>query len=703
MSRDPEEIFHAAKQIRPDRRPAFLARECGDDLDLRSRLQRMLDLSESRPHILVPPGEVPSRIGQYEIIRQLGSGGMGVVYLGRDPRLGREVALKLLGTVLPASRPAFGRLRTEAQLLASLKHPNIAVVHTFEEADGLSFFTMEYVEGESLAERIKSVSLPGRLALEVCRQVADALVAAHSTGVVHLDLKPANIMLGEGEWVKVLDFGIAELLNPSGDGEEDGRGTLPNANPGSLAASSGARPRAGTPKYMSPEQAAGLPVDHRSDIYSFGCVLYECCTGRVANEDLTKTPHGARSLDSVVRRTPTSVRKLVRECLQENPMHRPASMVEVRAALSQALAPRRTRRSALAGLVVFLVLAAVLWPVPQTCDWPEGGRLTFENWLGVPVAWPVTGVWPGPRTDRATRDGAFWAVLPTQRFELPKVAVVWGTKAGRRDILAILNWRGKHLSSWSANEDPALGKPHSDSLDWFRFYFRTSHEGRGLILAPARSHNGPTTLIRVFEQAEGKVTRRAYVWHTGHLEYFPEVDLIGEGREEQLALGWAQWLTADGRERNDLPPGQCGRSVAYAIDLDTIATGAWAGSPQDSVPSLLEPSAVDFGLLAGWSFPLDGMSGQRTSQCTDVSPFENGVTHFYCLGIDTTHTTDYRLRLERDFATTVAGVTVNDAYLHRLMDLGWSVDSVRTACDDLAQRVAWKGYEWEPAVVARED
>src|SRR6185436_1036497 len=213
------------------------------------------------------------RFGSYEIVSQLGVGGMGEVYRARDTQLKRDVAIKILPSDVTADADRLARFQREAEVLASLNHTNIAQVFGIAEADGVRGIVMELAEGETLAHLISGGPLPLDEALGIARQVADALEMAHDRGIVHRDLKPANITVAEDGMVKVLDFGLAKALNP-----------VPDATSNAATFSSPAMTRAGiilgTAAYMSPEQARGRSVDARTDIWAFGCVLFEMITGR---------------------------------------------------------------------------------------------------------------------------------------------------------------------------------------------------------------------------------------------------------------------------------------------------------------------------------------------------------------------------------------------------------------------------------------
>ena len=278
-----------------------------------------------------------SRIGPYEVLAPLGAGGMGEVWRARDPRLGRDVAIKTLPEELSRDPELLARLKREARLLASLRHPGINTIYGLEEIDGQRYLVLECVEGPTLAERLEQGPLPLMEALEACRQIAAAIEAAHESGVIHRDLKPANVKLGQGGEVKVLDFGIGKTALPqglAGEATQSRTLTLEATGPGAIV---------GTAPYMSPEQALGQVVDRRTDIWSFGCMLYECLSGRQT--------FGAEGFSATVARvlerepewsalpegTPARVRALLRQCLVKNPKERLRDMGDARLELERVI------------------------------------------------------------------------------------------------------------------------------------------------------------------------------------------------------------------------------------------------------------------------------------------------------------------------------------------------------------------------------
>ncbi|CAN5701598.1 hypothetical protein BH11PLA1_BH11PLA1_08520 [soil metagenome] len=281
----------------------------------------------------------PSAIGPYQIVRELGRGGMGEVHLARDPRLDRLVALKALPPNFAADPDRLARFQREAKVLAALNHPSIGAIYGIEEAAGAAYLVLEYVEGETLEARLSRGPLPPHEALALALQAAAALESAHEKGIIHRDLKPANLMVTEEGVLKVLDFGLArggDLANASSVAAGDAP-TIPVGHsptmPGAIMGSAG---------YMSPEQARGKPIDKRSDIFSFGCVIFEMLTGtrpfvgETVTDVLAATLHREVALDQLPPPTPGRVRTLLREMLAKDPKQRVRDMGDVRLALEHA-------------------------------------------------------------------------------------------------------------------------------------------------------------------------------------------------------------------------------------------------------------------------------------------------------------------------------------------------------------------------------
>jgi serine/threonine protein kinase/tetratricopeptide (TPR) repeat protein len=272
-------------------------------------------------------------VGPYQILDKLGEGGMGAVYKARDTRLGREVALKFLPADVTGDEERRVRFLREAQSASRLNHPNIVTIYDIGEGDGSHFITMEYVSGKTLAYAIPAHGLEGSLAIRLAIQICSALGKAHSAGIIHRDLKPANIMLTDEGVAKVLDFGLAKLSEPASCSD-----TAVTLTAFSDRADTRLGIVVGTAAYMSPEQASGLAVDHRSDIFSFGLVLYEMLSGERAFPGHTPMVAMAAILHSEPRPlniVPVSRAAIVMRCLRKNPDERFQTMAAVRHALEE--------------------------------------------------------------------------------------------------------------------------------------------------------------------------------------------------------------------------------------------------------------------------------------------------------------------------------------------------------------------------------
>ncbi|MFY9585078.1 MAG: serine/threonine-protein kinase, partial [Candidatus Acidiferrales bacterium] len=266
-------------------------------------------------------------LSHYRVVEQIGSGGMGVVYRAHDDRLERDVALKVLPTGTLADEAARKRFRKEALALAKLGHPNIGVIHDFDTQDGVDFLVMEYIAGATLAERIAAGALPEKEVLALGAQIAAALEEAHEHSVVHRDLKPGNILVTPKGQAKVLDFGLAKLLRPSGPRAGETATTETVSDTAVVA---------GTLPYMSPEQLRGEPADARADIYATGAVLYEMATGqrpfreglasRLTDAILHQPPVPPRTLNG---RISPELERIILKCLEKDPENRYQSAKEL--------------------------------------------------------------------------------------------------------------------------------------------------------------------------------------------------------------------------------------------------------------------------------------------------------------------------------------------------------------------------------------
>lgn len=353
--REVERLFHQATQLASGERAAFVANI--GDADVRAEVASLLAAEADRDSSIIGAaigaaiGEaaqialddpLPGRVlAHFRIVKSIGRGGMGEVYLAQDLKLGRQVALKLLPAAFQRDAGRLRRFEHEARILAALNHPNIMTIYEVGYSSGRRFIAGEYVEGETLAERLRRGALPAEEAMRWAGQIVAALAAAHEKGVVHRDLKPANIKIKPDGVLKVLDFGLAKLTrpvlpaadppmeSPSAEGPENiPTLTLGGTRPGTVL---------GTAAYMSPEQARGIPVDRQADIWAFGAVLYEMLTGKRAFERATM----GDTLAAVLKEEPDLTalaprpRAVVRRCLTKDPRQRWQDIGDVRIALEE--------------------------------------------------------------------------------------------------------------------------------------------------------------------------------------------------------------------------------------------------------------------------------------------------------------------------------------------------------------------------------
>src|ERR1700730_12396136 len=260
---------------------------------------------------------VGTRLGPYEVVAQIGAGGMGEVYRAHDTKLARDVAIKVLPANFVNDPERLSRFQREARMLAALNHTNIATIHGLEQSGGVTCSMMKLVSGETRAERVKAGRLGIEEALKIAVQIAEMLEGSHEKSIIHRDLKPANVKVTPEGKVKVLDFGLAKAF--AGDGTNDD----PSNSPTLSAAATMQGGILGTAAYMSPEQARGKAVDKRTDIWAFGCVLYELLTARQAfqgestTEILAAVLRGVPDWQALPETTPLSIRALLRRCLQK--------------------------------------------------------------------------------------------------------------------------------------------------------------------------------------------------------------------------------------------------------------------------------------------------------------------------------------------------------------------------------------------------
>ncbi len=377
------------------------------------------------------PLAVGSFLGAYEILAPLGAGGMGEVYRARDTRLGREVALKILAGRVFADPESLARLRREAQLLAALNHPNIAAIHAFDEANSTQFLVLELVDGETLDRPLAGGALALDRALDIARQIIAALDAAHENGIIHRDLKPSNIAVTRSGVVKVLDFGLAKP-EPKSTASAPNLADSPTITAPALMTGVGII--VGTAAYMSPEQARGLPADRRSDIWAFGCVVYEMLTGRrlFARDTVTDTLAAVLTHEPDWQAVDIRARRLLRQCLERDPKRRLRDIGDAvhlldESSIEKPSAPRLPWVVSAALAAAFA--ASLLWLWPATVDRPLV-RLPIDlggtAWEGAYVDAALSS--DGTRLVFHTRNASGRGLLATRRLDESRATALTGTE-----------------------------------------------------------------------------------------------------------------------------------------------------------------------------------------------------------------------------------------------------------------------------------
>jgi len=343
-----EKLCQSALELEESQRAGFLERACAGDKKLRREVESLLQFDSrggrfiEKPAMEVaakmmadekPESLIGQQIGSYEILSLLGAGGMGVVYQARDTRLKRSVAIKVLPADKVSDPERKRRFIQEARAASALNHPNIITIYDIGSESGIDFIVMEYVAGETLDQRIPRKGMRLNEVFKLAIQMADALAKAHSAGIVHRDLKPTNVMVTEEGLVKVLDFGVAKLTEASESDKGGTRTTQLQTEEGTIV---------GTVSYMSPEQAQGKKVDVRSDIFSFGAVLYEMVTGQRAFAGETSLAimtailrEEPKPASQIVKGLPHDLEKILNRCLRKEPARRFQHMDDLKVALEE--------------------------------------------------------------------------------------------------------------------------------------------------------------------------------------------------------------------------------------------------------------------------------------------------------------------------------------------------------------------------------
>ena len=405
-----------------------------------------------------------SRLGPYEISGAIGAGGMGEVFRARDTKLNRDVAIKVLPAAFAQDHERVARFKREAQVLASLNHPNIAAIYGLEESAGAVALILELVEGDDLSQRLRGGPIPMDEAVAIVRQIAEGLEAAHEKGILHRDLKPANIKVTPSGVVKILDFGLAKALDATASANSGDAASLHNSPTASFHATE-AGIILGTAAYMSPEQARGKPLDRRSDIWSFGVVLFEMLTGRrlftgetssdILAAVLTRDPDWT----SLPAATPPRLRELLRKCLERNPKQRLHDIGDARLELDEKsgfhlrsepkLEPARARRRAwLSGVAIGAIFTTLIAGLAATMARPAADATTVRLSILAP---PSTSIFPDPTGVAISPDGTMVAFVvgDAQRSD----SQIWVRSLDTMSSRRLEEADGGNLPFWSPDSE----------------------------------------------------------------------------------------------------------------------------------------------------------------------------------------------------------------------------------------------------------
>jgi len=481
-------------------------------------------------HVALGPG---TRLGVYEILGLLGSGGMGEVWRARDSKLQRDVAIKVLPQALAEDPERLARFEREAQTLAALSHPNIAHVHGFDDFTGVPALVMELVEGPTLADRIAKGAIPLDEALPIAKQIAEGLEAAHEQGIIHRDLKPANIKVRDDGTVKILDFGLAKALEPKQPSNINATQSPTITTPAMMT---GAGMILGTAAYMSPEQAKGRPADKRSDVWAFGCVLFEMLTGKRAfeGEDVSDTLANVLktepSLAALPLDLPSTIRQLIRGCVTKARADRIADISVARFLLTvrpetptgpmQVLPGRVWRRRAVVVMftiaVALMALGVLAWRMSASASSPVVTRFSIRFPEGQQLA-PMTRHFIGVSADGMQLAFIAGGRLYTRRIDAFDAHVVAGSSAEPVLSSPVFSPDGRSLAYFSGAEtaikkvslaggapSTVCAVPNQFGMSWDAHGLLIGLAGRGVVRC-AENGGSPQQVISVGagEQAHG--------------------------------------------------------------------------------------------------------------------------------------------------------------------------------------------------------
>ena len=664
-----ERLYHAALARAADGRAAFLAEACAGDEELRREVESLLAQAASAEAVLTQGAVVAAaglvsdfgrsvltgrRLGAYQILAPLGAGGMGEVYRARDTRLGREVAIKILPRAFTADADRLARFEREARVLASLNHPHIAAIYGFEEGPAeagphtsveagfsrpVKALILELVEGETLAERISragstgSKGLPVNDALDIVRQIADALDAAHEKGIVHRDLKPANIKITPQGVVKVLDFGLAKLEASEAGGDVTAAPTITvdDTREGVIV---------GTAAYMSPEQARGQAVDKRTDIWAFGCVLYEMLTGRAAFSGATVSDTIAALIDRtpdwslLPAATPATVRRLLERSLRKDQRERLRDIGDMRTELTDALrglAAAGTRvsgatRIALAASVVAVLIAAIGYVVY--------GRLSGSN-----------------ATTSSTVQATFSQLTSSPGIEwFPSISpdgkwvVYAGDSSGNRDIY-LQSITGQNPINLTADSPDDEDQP-AFSPDGERIAFRSERDGGGIFVM-GRTGEAPRRITRAGYQPAWSPDGSTLAYTTRTIDINPQNGVgesqlwlvnVASGSATRLgalanAVG-VTWSPHSTRLAVAIQASGSRQMDVVTVDVNTGETTSLIGESAQEWSPIWSPDGrfVYFtsdrsGSMNLWRVPVDEQSGKATGNPEPLTTPSSFASH----------------------------------------------------------------------------
>jgi eukaryotic-like serine/threonine-protein kinase len=478
-------LLEAALELEPERRASFLDEACAGDPELRREVESLI-VSDEQAGSFIAGGAlemaaglmeqlpVSRKLGHYEILSLLGAGGMGEVYLAEDTKLDRKVAIKFLASDSTGDSQANKRLIREARAAARLDHPNICAIHEVGDIDDRAFIVMQYLEGDTLAARAARKPMELRESLDVAVAVADAIAEAHSRGIIHRDIKPQNIMLTTRGQAKVMDFGLAKVITQKSFVESEAKTESLLTEQGMII---------GTVPYMSPEQVNGQPVDTRSDIFSFGAVLYEMVNGRPAFGGSSAMATLAAVLhkepEALPATVPTELAKTIMRCLRKDPSQRYQSMEEVKAALEELRAVSQSPRQ-------------MSTPFRDRMNWIAWAAMLLVIVLLALFAWRPWRIGPGPIVATALTTLPGVERSPSFNPDGSQVAFAWADpRQNNQDIYVQLIGQGSPLRRTTDTRED-YNPVWSPDGKWIAFFRSrptapTGRRSRELLLIPPLS------------------------------------------------------------------------------------------------------------------------------------------------------------------------------------------------------------------------